>query len=146
MGSECQVRALWSYQGEVQATLIPLASWLPALATQNPGRHKQVVNLIDQLLPDGAPFQMANGPWDAILNDPGYTYPEASGSGRLAYPKAYAGTGHRPMGTGSGSGRKARTAASVSAYPQLISLPCSFSVNRFKRVRTSHKACVCGVS
>ena len=34
-------------------SLIPLASWLPALKTRNPGRYKQVVNLLNELLKPG---------------------------------------------------------------------------------------------
>lgn len=34
-------------------SLIPLASWLPRLQKENPGRHKQVVNLIDKLQAPG---------------------------------------------------------------------------------------------
>lgn len=37
-------------------SLIPLASWLPNLRKENPGRHKQVVNLINRLLPESATF------------------------------------------------------------------------------------------
>jgi len=33
--------------------LLPLAAWLPAYAAQNPGRHRQVVTLMNRLLPDG---------------------------------------------------------------------------------------------
>lgn len=39
--------------------LLPLAAWLPAYATQNPGRHRQVVTLMNRLLPDGC--RMATG-------------------------------------------------------------------------------------
>ena len=38
-------------------SLIPLASWLPNLRKENPGRHKQVVNLINRLLPESASFE-----------------------------------------------------------------------------------------
>jgi predicted ATPase len=34
-------------------SLIPLGSWLPRLQKENPGRYKQVVNLIDKLLAPG---------------------------------------------------------------------------------------------
>ncbi len=37
-------------------SLIPLALWLPNLRKENPGRHKQVVNLINRLLPESASF------------------------------------------------------------------------------------------
>lgn len=37
---------------EEHYSLIPLSAWLPAYAERNPGRHKQVVNLFNQLLPD----------------------------------------------------------------------------------------------
>ena len=33
--------------------LVPLAGWLPAYAAQNPGRYRQVVNLMNRLLPQG---------------------------------------------------------------------------------------------
>ncbi len=32
-------------------SLMPLAAWLPAFRKENPGRHKQVVNLINRVLP-----------------------------------------------------------------------------------------------
>jgi hypothetical protein len=35
---------------EEGVTLIPLSSWLPRFHTQNPGRHKQVVQLLNELL------------------------------------------------------------------------------------------------
>lgn len=38
-------------------SLIPLASWLPNFRKENPGRFKQVVNLINRLLPEGASFE-----------------------------------------------------------------------------------------
>ena len=38
------------------ATLIPLMTWLPELKAENPGRHKQVFNLINRLLPDTTRF------------------------------------------------------------------------------------------
>ncbi len=41
---------------ESHVSLIPLSVWLPNLRTQNLGRHKQVVNLINRLLPEGASF------------------------------------------------------------------------------------------
>ncbi|MBS1812760.1 MAG: AAA family ATPase [Acidobacteria bacterium] len=41
---------------ENHISLIPLASWLPSFRKENPGRHKQVVNLINRLLPEGASF------------------------------------------------------------------------------------------
>lgn len=41
---------------ESHISLIPLASWLPSLRKENPGRHKQVVNLINRLLPEDAWF------------------------------------------------------------------------------------------
>jgi predicted ATPase len=41
---------------EPQVVLRPLASWLPQFAEKNPGRYKQVVHLIDRLLPDEAEF------------------------------------------------------------------------------------------
>lgn len=40
--------------------LVPLAAWLPAFATGNPGRHRQVVTLMNRLLPDGC--RLASGP------------------------------------------------------------------------------------
>jgi predicted ATP-binding protein involved in virulence len=42
---------------ENHISLIPLASWLPNLRKENPGRHKQVVNLINRLLPESASFE-----------------------------------------------------------------------------------------
>ncbi len=41
---------------ENYVSLIPLAAWLPNFRKENPGRHKQVVNLINRLLPEGASF------------------------------------------------------------------------------------------
>jgi predicted ATPase len=41
---------------ESYVSLIPLAVWLPSFQKENPGRYKQVVNLINRLLPDGATF------------------------------------------------------------------------------------------
>lgn len=41
---------------EPQVVLRPLASWLPKFKEKNPGRYKQVVNLINRLLPDEAAF------------------------------------------------------------------------------------------
>lgn len=41
---------------EEQATLTPLGSWLPRLRSENSGRYRQVVNLIDQLLPEDCHF------------------------------------------------------------------------------------------
>ena len=37
--------------------LIPLQSWLPEMETKNPGRYKQVVNLIDRVSPDDMGFR-----------------------------------------------------------------------------------------
>lgn len=37
-------------------SLTPLSAWLPDLEDDNPGRHKQVVNLINRLLPRGTRF------------------------------------------------------------------------------------------
>ncbi len=41
---------------ESYITLTPLESWLPGFRKENPGRHKQIVNLINRLLPEGASF------------------------------------------------------------------------------------------
>ncbi|MBP6824300.1 MAG: AAA family ATPase [Acidobacteria bacterium] len=41
---------------ESHVSLIPLGVWLPNFRTQNPGRHKQVINMINRLLPEGASF------------------------------------------------------------------------------------------
>jgi predicted ATPase len=37
---------------EESVALVPLGSWLPRFATENPGRHKQVISLINKVLPD----------------------------------------------------------------------------------------------
>lgn len=37
---------------EEHYSLVPLSSWLPGYASRNPGRHKQVVQLLNKLLPD----------------------------------------------------------------------------------------------
>lgn len=42
---------------EEQVTLVPLNGWLPKLKKDNPGRHKQVINLLDRLLPEGTSFK-----------------------------------------------------------------------------------------
>lgn len=41
---------------EEHFALTALNAWLPEWETRNPGRHKQVVNLINRLLPDGVKF------------------------------------------------------------------------------------------
>ena len=41
---------------ESHVSLMPLATWLPGMRKANPGRYKQVVNLINRLLPEGASF------------------------------------------------------------------------------------------
>ncbi|HKP75363.1 MAG TPA: AAA family ATPase [Longimicrobiaceae bacterium] len=38
---------------EEHVTLTPLGTWLPSMRHSNPGRHKQVINLINRLLPEG---------------------------------------------------------------------------------------------
>lgn len=52
---------------EEHYSLVPLSHWLPAYASRNPGRHKQVVNLINRLLPPSCvmqlrPVKTENGP------------------------------------------------------------------------------------
>ena len=42
---------------ESHVALTPLAAWLPGFETNNPGRYKQTVNLINRLLPEGAAFE-----------------------------------------------------------------------------------------
>jgi AAA domain, putative AbiEii toxin, Type IV TA system/AAA ATPase domain len=41
---------------ESHVALTPLAVWLPKFQTENPGRYKQTIHLINRLLPDGASF------------------------------------------------------------------------------------------
>jgi hypothetical protein len=41
---------------ESYVSLIPLTTWLPGFRKENPGRYKQVVNLVNRLLPEGASF------------------------------------------------------------------------------------------
>lgn len=41
---------------ESHIALTPLVSWLPNFERENPGRYKQVYNLINRLLPEGASF------------------------------------------------------------------------------------------
>jgi predicted ATP-binding protein involved in virulence len=41
---------------ESQFSLVPLASWLPRLEIENPGRFKQVINLFNQILPSDTRF------------------------------------------------------------------------------------------
>jgi predicted ATPase len=41
---------------EDQVTLTPLGAWLPRLRSENPGRYKQVVTLINRLLPEECRF------------------------------------------------------------------------------------------
>lgn|GEM_PF-1041785 len=38
---------------EEGVTLTPLGAWLPRYRSENPGRHKQVINLLNLLLPEG---------------------------------------------------------------------------------------------
>jgi hypothetical protein len=38
---------------EESVTLVTLSSWLPAFRAENPGRYKQVVSLINKVIPDG---------------------------------------------------------------------------------------------
>jgi energy-coupling factor transporter ATP-binding protein EcfA2 len=42
---------------ETHIALTPLTAWLPRLSKRNPGRYKQVINLIDRLLPEDAIFE-----------------------------------------------------------------------------------------
>ncbi len=53
---------------EGQVSLRPLIQWLPSLVTRNPGRHKQVVNLINRLLPEGAVFTGKHEEGDYLFN------------------------------------------------------------------------------
>jgi predicted ATP-binding protein involved in virulence len=48
---------------EEGVTLTPLGAWLPEFRRANPGRHKQVINLINRLLPEGTTIsdQVENG-------------------------------------------------------------------------------------
>ncbi len=39
---------------EESVALVPVASWLPRLRSENPGRHQQVIELINKVLPDAA--------------------------------------------------------------------------------------------
>ena len=41
---------------EDHLALVPLNAWLPGWAIENPGRHKQVVTLLNKLLPPGVTF------------------------------------------------------------------------------------------
>lgn len=41
---------------EPHIALVPLTSWLPRFQSENPGRYKQVCNLLNKLLPEGASF------------------------------------------------------------------------------------------
>ena len=42
---------------EEHITMVPLNAWLPEWETRNPGRYKQVINLLDRLLPEGMRFR-----------------------------------------------------------------------------------------
>lgn len=44
---------------EEHYSLVPLSSWLPEYATRNPGRYKQVINLLNQLLPESCQLRTA---------------------------------------------------------------------------------------
>ncbi len=44
---------------EEHYSLIPLSSWLPEYATRNPGRHKQVIGLLNKLLPENCRMRPA---------------------------------------------------------------------------------------
>ncbi len=59
--AESRKRGIVRYQRiaglfETQVSLVPLASWLPAIKSSNPGRFKQVHNLLNALLPEEASF------------------------------------------------------------------------------------------
>jgi energy-coupling factor transporter ATP-binding protein EcfA2 len=66
---------------EPHIALTPLASWLPRLQTENPGRYKQVYNLINKLLPEGSSFsgkREGTGQGDFLYNVQGCEVPFAA--------------------------------------------------------------------
>ncbi|HEX4962315.1 MAG TPA: AAA family ATPase [Thermoanaerobaculia bacterium] len=63
---------------EPHIALTPLASWLPRFQTENPGRYKQVYNLLNKLLPDRSSFpgrREGEGQGDYLYNVHGTEVP-----------------------------------------------------------------------
>ena len=71
---------------EEQMTLVPLSSWLPKYKDKNPGRHKQVINLINRLLPEGTRVQDVNDENEYLFTHKRVTVPfSALSDGYRAY-------------------------------------------------------------
>ena len=71
---------------EEHYTLVPMASWLPSLKKTNPGRYKQVANLINKVLPSGTRFTGELDRGDFLFNHRGVNLPfEALSDGYRAY-------------------------------------------------------------
>ncbi|WP_024276983.1 ATP-binding protein [Xanthobacter sp. 126] len=71
---------------EDHLALVPLNSWLPGWSAQNPGRHKQVVNLLNKLLPPHVKFTGEVGDGDYLYNFRGLVVPStALSDGYRAY-------------------------------------------------------------
>ncbi len=71
---------------EEQATLMPLAGWLPALQATNPPRYQEVEALLNELLPEGTDFlgKMLNGDYTFTHRELGVSF-SALSDGFRAY-------------------------------------------------------------
>jgi unsaturated rhamnogalacturonyl hydrolase len=67
--------------GWVLAAGAQILAELPASHPERAG----IVRILDRLARGLARYQGADGQWDSILNDPGYSYPETSGAALVAY-------------------------------------------------------------
>lgn len=63
---------------EEQVTLTPLGAWLPQLRSENPGRYKQVIHLINDLLPPECRFQEAQEDGEFVFEHRGSPVPFAA--------------------------------------------------------------------
>ena len=71
---------------EEQMTLVPLSRWLPEYKDKDQGRHKQVIHLINRLLPEGTKVQDANEENEYLFKHKGVTIPfSAMSDGYRAY-------------------------------------------------------------
>lgn len=67
-------------------TLIPLGAWLPGFKRHNPGRYRQVVNLINRLLPDECRFTESDESGELVFEMHGAPVPfPALSDGYRAY-------------------------------------------------------------
>ena len=71
---------------EDEMTLVPLSRWLPEYSDKNPGRHKQVINLINRLLPPGTKVRDTNEENEYLFKHKGVNVPfSAMSDGYRAY-------------------------------------------------------------